>query len=86
METEAATQAKSSLFPEGVNLSADIDRRHVWALNEWMRRYIEEPERFEAEIRTVDAFRKAEAEGREPDYGENSHQYLIKLMAEAPDA
>jgi len=85
METATEAQASRSLAPDGGEF-VDIDRRHVWALNEWMRRYIEEPERFEAEIRTVDAFRKAEAEGREPDYGENCHDYLIKLMAEAPDA
>lgn len=50
--------------------------------NEWMRRYIEEPERFMAEFRSVQAFLAAEAEGREPDYGEACVAYQEQLMAE----
>ena len=73
-------------MPNGVTLCEDMDRKHVWAFNEWMRRYIEEPERYQAEFRTVVAFKKAEDEGREPDYGERCHAYMIHLMAEAPDA
>lgn len=54
----------------------------VRSSNEWMRRYIEEPERFQAEFRSVQAFLAAEAEGREPDYGEACTAYQLQLMAE----
>ncbi|MBN9472278.1 MAG: hypothetical protein J0J10_26305 [Bosea sp.] len=54
----------------------------VKAFNEWMRRFIEEPERFEAEFRTVNKFLADEAEGREPSYGETSAAYLTQLVSE----
>lgn len=79
METQTETQTQSTL-------TADQDRRQVWAHNEWMRRYIEEPEKFEAEFRTVASFVEAESKGLEPDYGELCHAYMVKLMAEAPDS
>lgn len=50
--------------------------------NEWMRRYIEEPEKFAAEFQTVTAFLAAETEGREPDYGECCAAYQFKLLDE----
>jgi len=56
----------------------------VKAFNEWMRRFIEEPARFEHEFQTVNQFLKDEAEGREPTYGEVCVPYLQKLAAEAP--
>lgn len=51
------------------------------AFNEWMRRYVEEPEAFEAEFRSVGAFLKDRAEGREPTYGEHCAAYLEQLLA-----
>ena len=54
----------------------------VRSSNEWMRRYIEEPERFDATFRTVQEFLSAEATGREPDYGEACTEYQLRLMAE----
>lgn len=52
------------------------------AFNEWMRRYIEEPERFEHEMKSVRAFEKAEAAGQEPDYGTNCTGYLRAILNE----
>jgi hypothetical protein len=54
----------------------------VKAFNEWMRRYIEEPSKFEAEFQTVNEFLKDEAGGIEPTYGETSAAYLEKLASE----
>jgi hypothetical protein len=52
------------------------------AFNEWMRRYIEEPERFAHELKSVRAFEKAESEGQEPDYGADSTSYLCAILDE----
>ena len=49
------------------------------AFNEWMRRYIEEPETFKAEFRTVIEFQQAEANGKEPTYGDNCTAYLCRI-------
>ena len=54
----------------------------IKAFNEWMRRFEQEPERFEAEYKSVKRFLKDEAEGREPSYGEACANYLEQLMAE----
>lgn len=54
----------------------------VRATNEWMRRYIEEPERFNREWDTVALFRAEENAGTEPSYGERCESYLEQLMAE----
>ena len=50
--------------------------------NEWMRRYIEEPDRFSREFQTVTEFLKDEAEGREPSYGESCAAYIFSLQDE----
>lgn len=52
------------------------------ALNEWMCRYIEEPERFQAEMRTVALFVAEETAGREPTYGSESTAYLDKIRGD----
>lgn len=52
------------------------------AFNEWMRRYIEEPERFTREMTTVKRFLKQEQQGRVPTYGENCARYLAQLLTE----
>jgi hypothetical protein len=52
------------------------------AFNEWMRRYIEEPARFEAEFRSVISFEAAESEGKEPDYGSNCTAYLESILGD----
>lgn len=50
--------------------------------NEWMRRYIDEPERFSREIQDVQDFLRAEASGQEPSYGAECAAYLAKLHAD----
>jgi hypothetical protein len=52
------------------------------AFNEWMRRYTDEPERFEREFNTVADFRFARAHELEPEYGRRCAEYLIKLVEE----
>ena len=56
--------------------------RMVKSLNEWMRRYIEEPERFEAEFRTVIEYLKEVSNGETPSYGENGVSYMEKIDIE----
>lgn len=51
-------------------------------LNEWIRRFIEEPERFKREFRYVAEFLAAEREGREPEYGERGAAYQFQLLDE----
>lgn len=52
------------------------------AFNEWMRRFIEDPAKFEAEFQTVVSFTAAKLAGREPDYGERCTALLFRLSAE----
>lgn len=52
------------------------------AMNEWMRRYIEEPESFSREFEAVNKFLEEETEGIEPSYGEVCSAYMMKLHDE----
>jgi hypothetical protein len=52
------------------------------ALNELMRRYIEEPDKFEREFQAVGQFVAQEAAGETPSYGLNCSAYLLKLSDE----
>lgn len=52
----------------------------VEAFNEWMRRYIEDPEQFEREMVSVNKFIAESRVGREPSYGEACSEYLNRLM------
>ena len=52
------------------------------AFNEWMRRYIEEPERFGREWRTINEFLQEEARGKKPSYGSSCAHYLQQLVDE----
>lgn len=54
------------------------------AFNEWMRRFIQEPSRFEREFATVNGFLEDEAKGREPTYGEVATSYLTQIARELP--
>lgn len=51
-------------------------------LNEWMRRYIQDPQRFEAECTAVLAFIKDQHDGVEPDYGTSGAAYLQQIAAD----
>lgn len=52
--------------------------------NEWMRRFIEEPDRFAHEFQTVNQFLADQQDGREPSYGETSAAYMEQLAKELP--
>lgn len=56
----------------------------VKCFNEWMRRFIQEPDRFAREFSTVNEFLKEEAAGREPSYGETCAAYMQQLVLEVP--
>lgn len=51
-------------------------------MNEWMRRYIDEPERFEREFRTVGAFLSDLEACEVPSYGRQSAAYVMQIRAE----
>lgn len=52
------------------------------AFNEWMRRYIENPEGYGREFQSVSEFLNDKVLGREPTYGETCAAYLTKLANE----
>ena len=52
------------------------------AFNEWMRRFEQEPEKFQSEYQSVKEFLRNQADGREPSYGESCAAYLQQLLAE----
>lgn len=51
----------------------------VTLFNEWMRRYTEHPEEFEAEFRTVSLFLAEQMRGKTPSYGDECVAYLHQL-------
>lgn len=54
------------------------------AFNEWMRRYIEEPERFDREFQVISKFLMEQDEQCiEPNYGRSCVAYLTQLIFEA---
>jgi hypothetical protein len=56
------------------------------AFNEWMRRYTEEPERFEREYQSVGAYLEEIARGEEPTYGDACAGYLTQIVTELEGA
>jgi hypothetical protein len=52
------------------------------AFNEWLRRYTENPEQFEAQFRTIERAKAELAEGKEPSYGEVCVEYLGQIAVE----
>jgi hypothetical protein len=50
-----------------------------WAFNEWMRRYIKNPEGFEREFQSVQSFQSSKGK---PSYGKDCTRYLTKLLVE----
>lgn len=50
-----------------------------WAFNEWMRRYIANPEEFMREFQTVSEFQKSKSK---PNYGKDCTGYIAKLLTE----
>lgn len=56
-------------------------RTRAEAFDEWMRRYIENPEGYEREFQTVSRFLEEQAPGRTTDYGNACDAYLALLEA-----
>ena len=50
--------------------------------NEWMRRYTQEPERFEREWQSVQMFLESEKAGETPSYGQQCTAYIELLASE----
>jgi hypothetical protein len=50
-----------------------------WAFNEWMRRYIAQPDEFMREFQSVQGFQKSKSK---PSYGKDCTSYLAKLLKE----
>jgi hypothetical protein len=60
-----------------------MDRKTMSAaFNEWMRRYTEEPERFEASFQSVMKFLAERSDGKEPTYGETCAEFMEHLASE----
>ncbi len=58
----------------------------VQAFNEWMRRFMEEPEKFAHEFQAVNQFIKDEQAGVEPSYGQVCAGYMQRLAAQETSA
>ena len=52
------------------------------SLNEWMRRYIEDPASFSAEFQAVSNYLADKESGIEPSYGAISAEYMFRLYKE----
>lgn len=52
------------------------------AFNEWMRRYIDKPERFEQEWQTVGKVLAEKAAGQTPSYGAQSAAYVETILSD----
>jgi hypothetical protein len=50
------------------------------AFNEWMRQYVEHPEEFEREWKTVGMFLAETFEDKQPTYGDKCAEMLIRLI------
>ena len=72
-------EAEMSVSTTGVDMDQSLMAK---CFNEWMRRFIEEPERFAREFQSVTEFQREEAEGKEPSYGESCAGYLTQLAGE----
>ncbi len=64
-------------FGEQIDVSSDDLAR---AFNEWQRRYIDEPEKFQREWEAIRDFLDAEEHGEIPSYGTVSAEYLLSII------
>jgi hypothetical protein len=63
-------------------MTAKPKRTVVQAFDEWMRRFVEEPERFAREFQSVSEFvAEGGQNGAETSYGRECAAYLEQLMA-----
>lgn len=52
------------------------------AFNKWMDRYINNPEEFEHQWRSLIRYTQERSGGAKPTYGDNCAEYLLQLMSE----
>jgi len=60
------------------------EKRLPVLLNEWMRRYIDEPHAFQVQWQTVQTFLAEADDGVTPSYGDVCTAYLKRLDSELP--
>jgi hypothetical protein len=60
------------------------EKRLARLFNEWKRRSILEPERFQEEQEAIRAFLDERFAGKEPSYGAACAVYLVQLDSEVP--
>ena len=66
-----------------LDIENEQDRQLVAdAFNEWMDLYQRDPAQFEAQFNTVADFRRDQANGAEPSYGQNCAAFLFSLIDE----
>jgi hypothetical protein len=76
------TPAADVDIKDAKNAAPFTPRELVLTQNEWMRRYVEEPERFESEFKVVQLFLAESHVGKEPSYGEECTAYLQLLRSQ----
>jgi hypothetical protein len=54
----------------------------IKCFNEWMRRLIEEPNRFQEEADAISKFLKERHSGRTPSYGDDCAEHMFRLAGE----
>lgn len=59
---------------------------HIYASNEWWRRYRDEPEKFGREFQAIAEVNAAQSEGRDPTLGERDWADCCFLLAERDKA
>lgn len=63
-------------------MSNKLPKNTDLAFNEWMRQFIEEPEKFKQKTREVKDFMAADLENRTPTYGETCVALIEELLDE----
>ena len=54
----------------------------IWAMNEWMERFTQNPEEFEHHWKTVLQFLQQQENDEEPSYGRDCVDYIYSLIDE----
>ena len=58
----------------------DLPAGTAQAFNEWMRRFIDEPQRFKSEWDSVTDYIREKLAGQTPSYGDCCARYLAELL------
>lgn len=67
------------MIPKDV-LDRPVFREVASAFNQWMREYIDEPERFKASVRSVTEFIGSDITGEQPTYGTEAALTLLQYL------